>query len=334
MQEEKVVFADLEYPNVSINGRKHELLFEFTSRQGADCTVYVESEESSVVVKLNGSQAICGMFSLRGEAVYKLLDYIESNMRKPEDFICYEAATMETLLRQADKQGRHYPVLSEAVGPLDLPALSFTERSAHRARALFSGAWMRSELNRHTVRVVNEAPLDRVGELVQEKSQIKQSRKARTRPLRESVANMDNSLLLGKHDIGKLMRQVEGNAWFGIEPRNTQLLAGTDVIEISGRVIEPFYEDFCATASISFNGKELYGLESRNIAAYRNETYHTGQFDTPQAAVAFLREATKGKEILAVGETKRPLGAAIAEAQAKKEEQTAKKVAIQQEVSR
>lgn len=76
--------------------------------------------------------------------------------------------------------------------------------------------------------------------------------------------------------IPQLMDMLANNAWYGLSPQSIQLTAGENVIVLDGYVYEPGYEDFSSTSSITLNGYILYGYDSRNADAYRNEVYQTG----------------------------------------------------------
>ena len=107
---------------------------------------------------------------------------------------------------------------------------------------------------------------------------------------------------LGEFNIPSLMNTLANNTWYGKEPTKMSFCAGDDVIELEGYTYEPGYEDFSSTASISFNGETLYGLDSRNVAAYKNEVYHTGKYKTLEEALYHIREQIKGKEIVQASE--------------------------------
>ena len=114
-----------------------------------------------------------------------------------------------------------------------------------------------------------------------------------------------NEFSLGEHDISAFMMQVANNAWFGREPTTIYLNAGTHTIEVSGYLYEPGYEDFSSTASISLDGTVLYGMDSRNVEAYHNETYQTGLYETPEEAICHIKDVIKG-ERLTILEAEKP----------------------------
>lgn len=113
---------------------------------------------------------------------------------------------------------------------------------------------------------------------------------------------LSNDLFLGEHNIPAIMQQMADNAWYGRDPTTVQIQAGNNVIEISGYTYEPSYESFSATSSISLNGKTLYGLDSRNVDAYRNETYHTGAFHKLEEAVSYARFKTHGHDLILISD--------------------------------
>ncbi len=108
--------------------------------------------------------------------------------------------------------------------------------------------------------------------------------------------DVDKDNYLGEFDIPALMDTLANNAWYGREPTKMHFRAGDDVITLEGYTYEPFYEDFSSTASISFNGEVLYGLDSRNVDAYKNEVYQKGKYSSLDEAVAYIKEQIKGKE--------------------------------------
>lgn len=108
---------------------------------------------------------------------------------------------------------------------------------------------------------------------------------------------------LGEFDIPALMSALENNAWYGAEPTKVSFMAGEDVITLEGYTYEPIYEDFSSTSSISFNGEVLYGVDSRNVAAYKNEVYNIGKFDTLDEAISYIKEQIKGKEVVVLSES-------------------------------
>ena len=93
---------------------------------------------------------------------------------------------------------------------------------------------------------------------------------------KESIEKAPTNNHLGEFDIPALMGSLANNAWYGKEPTKMCLWAGDDVITLEGYTYEPGYEYFSSTPSISFNGECLYGIDSRNVDAYKNEVYHIG----------------------------------------------------------
>lgn len=106
------------------------------------------------------------------------------------------------------------------------------------------------------------------------------------------------SLMLGVHNISAIMREVSDNAWYGRKPTKVSLMAGDNIIDIDGYTYEPGYEYFSATSSISLNGKVLYGVDSRNVGAYCNETYHIGLYKTPEEAISWIKDAIQNQEFI------------------------------------
>ena len=70
------------------------------------------------------------------------------------------------------------------------------------------------------------------------------------------------------------------------------------MIELSGYVYEPYYEQFSATGSISLNGRILFGMDSRTVDGYRHETYQRGVCADLEDAIAVIKAETKGKPFL------------------------------------
>ena len=110
---------------------------------------------------------------------------------------------------------------------------------------------------------------------------------------------------LGKYDVSALMNSLANNAWMGIKPTQMSFQAGEDIIKLEGYLYEPYYEDFSSTAFISLNDKVLFGLDSRNVAAYKNEVYQKGSYSTLEEAVSHIKEQIKGKEVVLLSETKK-----------------------------
>lgn len=116
--------------------------------------------------------------------------------------------------------------------------------------------------------------------------------------LKKELAKKTPNNHLGEFDIPALMNTLSNNAWYGREPTKMSFWAGDDVITLEGYTYEPIYEDFSSTASVSFNDEVLYGLDSRNVDAYKNEVYHIGKFKTLDEAISHIKEQIKGKEIV------------------------------------
>ena len=110
---------------------------------------------------------------------------------------------------------------------------------------------------------------------------------------------------LGEFDIPALMDTLANNAWYGREPLQMCFVAGDNIIRLDGYTYEPGYEDFSSTSSISFNNEILYGVDSRNVDAYKNEVYDIGRYKTLDDAVSYIREQIKGKELVLLSETKK-----------------------------
>ena len=99
-------------------------------------------------------------------------------------------------------------------------------------------------------------------------------------------------------NIPAIIGEMSDNAWNGKLPLETYIHAGKDIICIEGYGYEPSYEFFSATADISLNGKILYGVNSRNVDAYKNEVYHTGIYKTPEEAIAHIEKHVQASEYI------------------------------------
>lgn len=307
MFERKVTFSELDFPDVLINGAHYYMLCEFYGRDGICNTVYAQEEAPEVVIQLRGHKAIVDLFSREEKQLPRLFNYIESNLRHADDLISYASFDMKTLLMVAKLQQRRYPLLEQAVEGRKPNMLS---RAAYRlSTAISDNRISPEEIQAHTVPIeyvrrntfrfdIEEEQIDspQFGETVKEEPAA-----------RVATENESISFMLGKHDISQLMREVEGNAWIGGERKTISLFAGTDVITVEGYVYEPTYEYFSATSSIALNGQILYGLDARNVDAYRNEVYHTGIYHSLDEALNHIREATKGKEIVSQPNRKQSL---------------------------
>lgn len=111
--------------------------------------------------------------------------------------------------------------------------------------------------------------------------------------------------LLKKHskkvkisEIPTLMSNLASRAWLGIRDCKITLLAGNHIIELIGYIYEPFWEDFSGTAKICLDGECLYGEGSKNVAAYKNQTYHIGKFGTLDKALEYLGGIVTGPLII------------------------------------
>lgn len=322
MSERKVTFTELSYPDVSIDGRSFYMLCEFYERDGICNTVYAQEEAPEVVIKLPGHKAIVDLFSLEEKQLPRLFDYMERSLRKADDLICYANDDMNRLLAQAKHGNRQYLLLEEAVEGRKPNLLS---RAVHRLRtAISDDRFSPEEILAHTVPIEyarrNTFLFDGEEELIDSPQSDLPDREAPGEPEKEDMSarvapeNQSMSFMLGKHDIAQLMREVENNAWFGGERKAISLFAGTDVITIEGYVYEPTYEYFSATSSISLNGQVLYGLDSRNVDAYRNEEYHIGRYQSAEEALDHIREVTKGKQIVSQIDGRPSLSSKIKEA--------------------
>lgn len=109
--------------------------------------------------------------------------------------------------------------------------------------------------------------------------------------------------MLGEYNISAIMAKVADNAWYGRKPTKISLMAGHNIIEIDGYVYEPGYEFFSTAASISLNGKMLYGIDSQNVGPYRNETYHIGLYKTPEEAISCIKAAVQNQEFILSDDT-------------------------------
>lgn len=325
MSERKVTFADLNYPDVSIDGQSFYMLCEFYGRDGVCNTVYAQEEAPEVVIRLRGHKAIVDLFSLEEKQLPHLFDYIERSLRKADDLICYAVGDMNRLLAQAKRGNRQYPLLEQAVEDRKPNMLS---RAAYRFRtAISDDRTSPAEIQAHTVPIEyarrNTFRYDIEEELIDNSQPGSSDPNASAEPKREDAAAYTDtekrsmSFMLGKHDVSRLMREVEGNAWIGGERKAISLYAGSDVITIEGYIYEPSYEYFSATSSVALNGQILYGLDSRNVDAYRNEEYHTGIYKSLGEALNHIREATKGKEIVTATNRKQALTDKIRNASAR-----------------
>ena len=122
---------------------------------------------------------------------------------------------------------------------------------------------------------------------------------------REPILMQSGNNHLGEFDIPALMNTLANNAWYGREPTQMCLVAGEDIIRLDGYTYEPGYEDFSSTASISFNDEVLYGVDSRNIDAFKNEVYDIGRYKTLEEAISYIKEKIKGKELVLLSESQK-----------------------------
>ena len=96
--------------------------------------------------------------------------------------------------------------------------------------------------------------------------------------------------------LKKYISMVINNAWNGTENRIIKIVSDIGTITICGYVIEPCYELFEPTASISLNDKNLYSRHSCNIENYRNMEYESGIFSSFDDVIKYLLFKLKGKE--------------------------------------
>ena len=95
-------------------------------------------------------------------------------------------------------------------------------------------------------------------------------------------------------DIHGMLQTLEHNAWSGRTPTTIRLSAGEHTVKLMGYIYEPSYENFSTSSSISLDGEVLYGLDSRNVDAYRNDVYQAGCCESLREALAMIKEATEG----------------------------------------
>lgn len=132
----------------------------------------------------------------------------------------------------------------------------------------------------------------------------------------ENVISKEFSYL-GKHNIPEIMSELSNNAWYGKEPTTVRFKSGDNVIEIEGYTYEPSYEYFSATSSISLNGQILFGQDSRNVEAYRNEVYMTGIYNSLHDAVSHIREKIESQNLILDSDKKDSLNSVIFAAEQK-----------------
>lgn len=148
----------------------------------------------------------------------------------------------------------------------------------------------------------------------------------------EGLVNKRLSVSLGEHNISSIINELSNNAWYGREPQTARIVAGENVIEIKGYVYEPTYECFSSTASLSLNGEELYGVDSRNVDAYRNEVYQTGKFAELPEAISYIKEKTLGQRYVLKERECDSLEKTINAAAVKSEQTDSKNVSLNRDI--
>lgn len=108
--------------------------------------------------------------------------------------------------------------------------------------------------------------------------------------LKESLANEEVI------DLKKIISGLEHNAWYGGNT-TVYLQCGDDIARINAYTYEIGYESFSTASSFYFNDECLFELNSRNIAAYRYESYTSGKFETMLEAVDFIETKFDGKDV-------------------------------------
>ena len=91
-------------------------------------------------------------------------------------------------------------------------------------------------------------------------------------------------------NIPSLLRILEDNAWEGKKPDTINITDGANVIRLTGYIYEPSYECFSSTASVSLNGKTLFGKDSRCVGPYHLESYDTGLYDNLPDALSYIKD--------------------------------------------
>lgn len=76
-----------------------------------------------------------------------------------------------------------------------------------------------------------------------------------------------------------------------------QLVAGENVIEFRGRLIEPSFEEFVPVVNIYLNNECIWGEDSRNIGSFLNEKLSIGKFENLDTAIRFLESEFDGVEV-------------------------------------
>lgn len=140
------------------------------------------------------------------------------------------------------------------------------------------------------------------------------------------------SVSLGEYNISAIMNELSYNVWYGREPQTARIVAGENVIEIKGYIYEPTYEYFSSTASLSLNGEELYGVDSRNVEAYRNEVYQTGKFADLTEAISYIKDKTPGQRYVLKDRESDSLENTINTAAAKSEQTDSKNVSLNRDI--
>lgn len=94
--------------------------------------------------------------------------------------------------------------------------------------------------------------------------------------------------------IPTILSILANNAWNGESPQSLVFTDGKHMVKLEGYVYEPGYEYFSATSSLTLDGEILYGYDSRNVAAYQNETYQIGVYADLDDAISALKKQIGG----------------------------------------
>ena len=104
-------------------------------------------------------------------------------------------------------------------------------------------------------------------------------------------------LSLDENSIQGILNSLADNAWYGRKPISVSFCAGEHIIQMDGYTYDPSYES-------SLDGQTLYGKDSRNVDAYRNEVYQSGMFHSLADAVQHIKEQTQGLDFVLQKEKK------------------------------
>lgn len=153
MSNKKVLIEEADYPNVFVDGIKHELFCEIQAKDGTFHSLYIKEGSTEVVVEVGKKSAIVGLFSTDESKLKQLFEYIEAAISTNGDLSCYDSEKFPQFLNLAEKAGGHYPTIQSDIKPQEK---GFFAGFLQRIRPQISlNKALQKQISEHTVSVVH-----------------------------------------------------------------------------------------------------------------------------------------------------------------------------------